>query len=72
MPMVMSPDSISWAIWGSDSADAGELFPTFCLRCGLRFGRQAGGDVPRQQLRDAIDKKVGDAGEYLAQICFRI
>ena len=40
--------------------------------CGFDRGLRAGGDVPRQQLLDASDGMVGDAGQDLAQVGFRI
>ena len=45
---------------------------TFLSRLRVRCGRPACGDVPWQQLLDASDGVVGDAGQHLAQIGFRV
>ena len=48
------------------------LTVTFRLGCGFDGVRQSGGDVPREELLDAVDGMIGDASHHLAEICFRV
>ena len=38
----------------------------------LLFGCQVGGNVPRQELFDTIDRMFGDTGEHVAEIMLRV
>src|SRR5258708_27256952 len=43
-----------------------------CLCCAFVYGLQASGEVPRQELLVTVDGMIGDVGQHMSQIGFRI